>query len=64
MRLGLELGSRERPGRPADHEASAGVHACAQEFRFNVMMTYVLMVTVLVIGLDLLSAWLRARIAR
>jgi len=28
------------------------------------MMTYVLMVMVLVIGLDLLSAWLRARIAR
>jgi ABC-type phosphate/phosphonate transport system permease subunit len=35
-----------------------------QEFQFNVMMTYVLMVMVLAIGLDLLSAWLRARIAR
>jgi phosphonate transport system permease protein len=35
-----------------------------QEFQFNVMMTYVLMVMVMVIGLDLLSAWLRGRIAR
>jgi phosphonate transport system permease protein len=35
-----------------------------QEFQFNVMMTYVLMVMVMVIALDLLSAWLRARIAR
>jgi len=30
----------------------------------NVMMTYVLMVRVMVIALDLLSAWLRARIAQ
>jgi len=35
-----------------------------QSFQFNVMMTYVLMVMVMVIALDLLSAWLRARIAR
>jgi phosphonate transport system permease protein len=35
-----------------------------QEFQFNVMMTYVLMVMVMVIALDLLSAWLRTRIAR
>jgi len=28
------------------------------------MMTYVLLVMVMVIGLDLLSAWLRGRIAR
>jgi len=28
------------------------------------MMTYVLMVMVMVIALDLLSAWLRARIAQ
>ena len=35
-----------------------------QEFQFNVMMTYVLMVMVMVIALDLLSAWLRGRIAR
>jgi len=35
-----------------------------QEFQFNVMMTYVLLVMVMVIGLDLLSAWLRGRIAR
>jgi phosphonate transport system permease protein len=35
-----------------------------QEFQFNVMMTYVFMVMVMVIALDLLSAWLRARIAR
>jgi phosphonate transport system permease protein len=35
-----------------------------QSFQFNVMMTYVLMVLVMIIGLDLLSAWLRARIAR
>jgi phosphonate transport system permease protein len=35
-----------------------------QEFQFNVMMTYVLMVMVMVIGLDLLSAWLRGRIDR
>jgi phosphonate transport system permease protein len=33
-----------------------------QEFQFNVMMTYVLMVMVMVIALDLLSAWLRSRI--
>ena len=33
-----------------------------QEFQFNVMMTYVLMVMVMVIALDLLSAWLRGRI--
>jgi phosphonate transport system permease protein len=35
-----------------------------QEFQFNVMMTYVLLVMVMVIGLDLLSAWLRGRIAQ
>ena len=35
-----------------------------QEFQFNVMMTYVLLVMVMVIALDLLSAWLRGRIAR
>jgi phosphonate transport system permease protein len=35
-----------------------------QEFQFNVMMTYVLMVLVLIIALDLLSAWLRRRITR
>jgi phosphonate transport system permease protein len=35
-----------------------------QEFQFNVMMTYVLMVLVMVIALDLLSAWLRGRIAQ
>jgi phosphonate transport system permease protein len=35
-----------------------------QEFQFNVMMTYVLMVMVMVIALDLLSAWLRGRITR
>ncbi|HYK31118.1 MAG TPA: phosphonate ABC transporter, permease protein PhnE [Streptosporangiaceae bacterium] len=35
-----------------------------QNFQFNVMMTYVLMVMVMVIALDLLSAWLRGRIAR
>jgi len=35
-----------------------------QEFQFNVMMTYVLMVMVMVIALDLLSAWLRGRLAR
>ena len=35
-----------------------------QEFQFNVMMTYVLMVMVMVIALDLLSAWLRRRIAQ
>jgi len=35
-----------------------------QEFQFNVMMTYVLMVMVMVIALDLLSAWLRGRIAQ
>jgi phosphonate transport system permease protein len=35
-----------------------------QEFQFNVMMTYVLMVMVMVTALDLLSAWLRRRIAR
>ena len=33
-----------------------------QEFQFNVMMTYVLMVMIMVIALDLLSAWLRGRI--
>ncbi|HKR68951.1 MAG TPA: phosphonate ABC transporter, permease protein PhnE [Streptosporangiaceae bacterium] len=33
-----------------------------QEFQFNVMMTYVLMVLVMVIALDLLSGWLRGRI--
>jgi phosphonate transport system permease protein len=31
---------------------------------FNVMMTYVLMVMVMVIALDLLSAWLRRRIGQ
>ena len=35
-----------------------------QEFQFNVMMTYVLMVLVMVIVLDLLSAWLRARVGQ
>jgi ABC-type phosphate/phosphonate transport system permease subunit len=35
-----------------------------QEFQFNVMMTYVLMVLVMVIVLDLLSAWLRGRVAQ
>ena len=35
-----------------------------QEFQFNVMMTYVLMVMIMVIALDLLSAWLRGRIVR
>jgi phosphonate transport system permease protein len=35
-----------------------------QEFQFNVMMTYLLMVMVMVIALDLLSAWLRRRIAQ
>jgi len=35
-----------------------------QSFQFNVMMTYVLMVLVMVIALDLLSAWLRARVAQ
>jgi len=35
-----------------------------QEFQFNVMMTYVLMVLVMVIALDLLSARLRRRIAQ
>jgi ABC-type nitrate/sulfonate/bicarbonate transport system permease component len=33
-----------------------------QEFQFNVMMTYVLKVMVMVIALDMLSAWLRRRI--
>ena len=35
-----------------------------QSFQFNVMMTYVLMVMVMVIALDLLSAWLRGRITQ
>jgi phosphonate transport system permease protein len=35
-----------------------------QEFQFNVMMTYVLMVLVMVIVLDLLSAWLRGRVGQ
>jgi phosphonate transport system permease protein len=35
-----------------------------QEFQFNVMLTYVLLVMVMVIALDLLSAWLRARITQ
>jgi phosphonate transport system permease protein len=35
-----------------------------QEFQFNVMITYVLMVLVMVIALDLLSAWLRGRISQ
>jgi phosphonate transport system permease protein len=35
-----------------------------QEFQFNVMMTYVLMVLVMIIALDLLSAWRRGRIAQ
>jgi phosphonate transport system permease protein len=35
-----------------------------QEFQFNVMMTYVFMVMIMVIAIDLLSAWLRGRIAR
>jgi len=35
-----------------------------QEFQFNVMMTYVFMVMIMVIALDLLSAWLRGRIAQ
>jgi phosphonate transport system permease protein len=34
------------------------------EFQFSVMLTCVLMVMVMVIALDLLSAWLRRRIAR
>jgi phosphonate transport system permease protein len=34
------------------------------EFQFSVMLTCVLMVVVMVIALDLLSAWLRRRIAR
>jgi phosphonate transport system permease protein len=34
------------------------------EFQFPVMLTYVLMVMVMVIALDLLSAWMRNRIAR
>jgi phosphonate transport system permease protein len=34
-----------------------------QEFQFKDMMTYVFMVMVMVIALDLLSAWLRGRIA-
>jgi phosphonate transport system permease protein len=34
------------------------------EFQFSVMLTYVLMVMVMVIALDLLSAWLRNRIRR
>jgi phosphonate transport system permease protein len=34
-----------------------------QEFQFSVMMTYVFMVMVMVIALDLLSAWLRSRVA-
>ena len=35
-----------------------------QEFQFNIMMTYVFMVMIMVIALDLLSAWLRGRIAQ
>src|SRR5215470_7059930 len=35
-----------------------------QSFQFNVMMTYVLIVLVMVIALDLLSAWLRGRIVQ
>jgi len=35
-----------------------------QNFQFNVMMTYVLMVMVMVIALDLLSAWLRRRVEK
>ena len=35
-----------------------------QEFQFNVMMTYVLMVLVMVIVLGLLTAWLRGRVAQ
>jgi phosphonate transport system permease protein len=35
-----------------------------QEFQFNVMMTYVLMVLLMVIALDLLSAWLRGRVGQ
>ena len=35
-----------------------------QSFEFNVMMTYILMVLVMVIALDLLSAWLRRRVGQ
>jgi ABC-type phosphate/phosphonate transport system permease subunit len=35
-----------------------------REFQFNIMMTYVLMVLVMVIALDLLSAWLRGRVGQ
>jgi phosphonate transport system permease protein len=35
-----------------------------QEFQFSVMMTYVFMVMIMVIALDLLSSWLRGRIAQ
>jgi phosphonate transport system permease protein len=35
-----------------------------QNFQFNVMMTYVLMVMVMVIALDLLSAWLRRHVEK
>jgi phosphonate transport system permease protein len=35
-----------------------------QEFQFSQMMTYVLMMLVLIIAVDLLSAWLRKRVTR
>jgi phosphonate transport system permease protein len=35
-----------------------------QSFEFSVMMTYILMVLVMVIALDLLSAWLRGRVGQ
>jgi phosphonate transport system permease protein len=35
-----------------------------QSFQFNVMMTYILIVLVMVIALDLLSAWLRGRVGQ
>jgi phosphonate transport system permease protein len=40
------------------------LYQAIQEFQFNIMMTYVFMVMIMVIALDLLSAWLRRRIAR
>lgn len=43
---------------------AGGIGFYIDEFQFSVMLTYVLMVMVMVIALDLLSAWLRNRIAR
>ena len=51
-------------GSPAEVGRELSMVKAIQEFQFNVMMTYVLMVMVMVIGLDLLSAWLRRRIAQ